>query len=541
MILDRYGKTIKENGLGNYRQLNLNQYLQWLTAEPASTFVSPLGSLQLSTVYACIKLLADSIAMTPLKFYEKRPESRERTEITRGVFANLAKQACPLFNNFTFWQSMLVSLNGWGNAYAVIIRQDGVPEYLIYLAPNQVSFQDTSDPRYEFLRGDTPFVYQVNTGMQTLYVLPEDMVHIISFSYDGLTGCSPVQLHQDTFQVENEQTKYGRSFYSTGGKITGVIESPRQTSRQDAIEFVTWFNEFYGGSPGQTGSGRIAFLPNGLVFKQASVVNPQDAEYVKARELTRKEIASIYRVPPYLIGDLDRATWSNVTQLSEEFVRYTLNPLYTVIETELNKKLLENSPTLYYEFDSSILLRGTVSERYSNYSVGIESGFLSPAEVREKEGLPYVEGLEYFNFSNPQTEEPVSEEDEEIDVEDDRQMEMDYLIEFRDKQLQKNFDMQLDLEKIKLSTEKLDFRMSAIEEISQALKDLRSEVLQEVEALRSSIESEVNELRSDIATYSADNRKLNDLSEVVAKLQTPKTRRSKPKPPPKETESNDED
>lgn len=511
MILDHNGKTIEQDY--SLRQINLNQYLQWLTSEPSHNFVSSYGSLQLSTVYSCIKLLADSIAMTPLKFYRKEVEAREQIEIVKGPFANIAKDPCPLFNTFTFWQSMLVSLNGWGNGYAVIIREGAAPQYLLYLAPNQVSMQDTTDPRYEFLRGETPFVYQVNTGQQTLYIVPEDMVHITSFSYDGITGCSPVQLHQDTFQIENEQTRYGRSFYSTGGKITGVIESPRQTSRTDAIEFVTWFNSMYGGNPGQTGSGRIAFLPNGMIFKPAGVVNPQDAEYVKARELTRKEIASIYRVPPYLIGDLERATWSNVTQLSEEFTRYTLNPLYSLIETELNRKLLGGSRTLFYEFDPSVLLRGTTSERYSNYSVGINAGFISPAEVREKEGLPYVEELDYY-LRMPGADAVGEEgEEEELDFEEEEEdeermnlaqvEELNKLKDFRDKQLERNYDLQLNQEKIKHSIELVELRNEQLTEIS----------------------SEVNELRSELACYAVDGQRLQnieqkliELSELVNKL-----------------------
>lgn len=510
MILDHNGRNL-EPPIGELRQLDLTKYLQWLTHEPSSAFISPTGSYKLSTVYSCIKILADSIAMTKLRFYEQRPRARERTEITRGRFARIAKEASPLFNNFTFWQSIISSLYGWGNGYAVIIRENGVPTQLIYLEPSQVSIQETPDPRFEFLRGDTPYYYQVSTGMQTTFVLPEDMVHLVLFSYDGIEGVSPVQLHQDTFQVEDEQTKYGRSFYSSGGKITGVIESPRQTSRADAVEFVTWFNEFYGGTPGQTGAGRIAFLPNGLEFKAANVVNPQDAEYVNARRLTRAEIASIYRVPLYLIGELERATWNNVTQLSEEFVRYTLNPLYSLIETELNRKLLDNSDQLFYEFDSSVLLRGTVTERYANYATGINAGFLSPAEVREKEGLPFVEELDYF-LRMPGSEAVGEEDESELDEVED-EVRMKEILELRQQQGERNLGFELGIEKLKLNVDNLSSQLGRLEsELCSVIKDglewrssldVQSENRETLERLQESVAgivSDIGQAQSELAT-----------------------------------------
>ncbi len=391
MILDKFGKDYVFNP--EIRSVNLDNYLKFLTEPPLSKRVTPAGSFTLSTVYSCIRLLADAIAMTPFGLFRQQPGEPEVTQIFDGPLARLTKQASGLFNNFTFWQSMIASLNGWGNAFAVIIRStDGSPQQLIYLTPYMVNVYDTTDPRYRFLAGEVPYVYQVSTGQQTFFVRPEDMVHLTLFTYDGLWGLSPIQLHQDTLQVENEQTQYGRAFYSRGGKITGIIESPLKSTRDAAVEFVEWFNTFYGGQ----NSGQVAFLPNGLQFKQASVVNPQDAEWVDARKFSRQEIASIFRVPPYLLGDLERATWGNVSQLSEEFVRYSLQPIYTLIEVELNRKLLDNAQTLYYRFDPTILLRGTTTERFANYAVAVTNGFMSRSEVREKENLPYVSELDEF-------------------------------------------------------------------------------------------------------------------------------------------------
>ena len=391
MILDRYGNEYVSKP--ELRSLNLNNYLRFLTDTPSLKRITPEGSFSLSTVYSCIRILADAIAMTPFGLFRQTPGQPEIEQIFDGQLAQITRQASGLFNNFTFWQSMVASLNGWGNAFAVIIRgANRIPEQLIYLTPYMVSLQDTTDPRYRFLRGEVPYIYQVSTGLETFFVRPEDMVHLTLFTYDGLWGLSPIALHQDTMQVENQQTQYGKEFYTRGGKITGVIESPLKSTRDAAVEFVEWFNEFYGGQ----NSGQIAFLPNGLTFKQASVVNPQDAQWVEARKFTRQEIASIFRVPPYLLGDLERATWGNVSQLSEEFVRYSLQPIYTLIEIELNRKLLDNARTLYYQFDPSILLRGTTSERFSNYSIAITNGFMSRSEVRQKEGLPYEPELDAF-------------------------------------------------------------------------------------------------------------------------------------------------
>lgn len=376
------------------RSINLDQYLRFLTDAPASQIVTPQKSLSISAVYACIRILADAIAMTPIKLFSQTPGSLEIEQIFDGPLARITKNPSSLFNRFTFWHSLISSLNGWGNGYAGIIRNAStrLPEQLIFFPAEMVSVQDTTDPRYKFLRGETPYIYQVSTGMETFFLRPRDMIHIVLISYDGIQGMSPIGLNQATFQVANEQVEYGRSFYASGGKITGVIESPLKSTRESAVEFVEWFNTFYSG----TGSARIAFLPNGLTYKAAGVVNPEDADWVEARKMSRNEIASIFRVPSYLLGDLDRATWGNVAQLSEEFVRYTLQPLYTVIEDEMNRKLLDNSASLYYQFDPSILLRGTATERFENYNTAITAGFMSRSEVRLREGMPHVPELDAF-------------------------------------------------------------------------------------------------------------------------------------------------
>ena len=494
-ILDHNGKEIAER-LSETRDLTLENFLRIMGADPNPSYVSAKKSFTLSTVYACVRLLANSIAMTPLKLYRRERRAPEVVQVTRGPFANIARDACPLFNNFVFWQSMVISLNGWGNGYAIIIRNEGVPQMLLYVAPYMVQFQDTSDPRYRFLRDETPYVYEVNTGMQTTFVRPEDMIHLITFTYDGLCGLSPVQLHQDTFQVENEQTKYGSSFYASGAKISGVIESPKQTSRADALEFVTWFNEIYGGNAGQVGAGRVGFLPNGLTYKNAAVVNPQDAEWVEARKLSRREIASIYGVPPYLLGDLERATWSSITQLSEEFVRYTLNPLYTVIETELNRKLLENSLNLYYEFDPSVMLRGTTSERYANYATAINAGFMSPAEVREKEGLSYREELDYFlrmPGSDAVGEEPNLEEERMLDAVKTEVavtralVDEQKLLSTRQKEI--NFETEVSIEKLRLHVDNLKEENKGLKEELVAIRDLLTQTTKRFDATDSFIKT----------------------------------------------------
>ena len=390
MILGPDGKELV---FEEKRSINLDQYLRFLTEAPNSSVVTPQRSFSISAVYACIKILADAVAMTPFGLFRQTPGSPEIEQIFEGPLAVISKNPSSLFNRFTFWQSMISSLNGWGNAYAGIIRNASrLPTQLIYFLPEMVSIVDTEDPRYRYLRGETPYVYQVSTGMETFFLMPRDMVHLALISHDGIQGMSPIGLNQATFQVANEQVEYGRSFYAAGGKITGVIESPLKSSRDAAVEFVNWFNTFYGGD----NSGRIAFLPNGLTYKAVGVVSPEDADWVEARKLSRNEIASIFRVPSYLLGDLDRATWGNVAQLSEEFVRYSLQPLYTLIEDELNRKLLENSASLYYQFDPSILLRGTATERFANYSTAITSGFMSRSEVRLREGLPYEPELDAF-------------------------------------------------------------------------------------------------------------------------------------------------
>lgn len=403
-ILDHLGRELVRSEVGvsgELRSLTLENFLEGYSAERE---MGPKGALGLSTVFACLKVISDAVAETPLKLLQQTPGELQVNQIYDGNFARIAKNPAPGFFNYSnFWSSMITSLLGWGNAYALILRSNNsLPTRLMYLEPGAVCIRDDTSPRVRYMEGEPPYLYQVTLGLQTLMVPPRDLIHLRYFSYDGIRGLSPIALNAATFFIEKGQTEYAKHFYRRGGKIQGVIESPLKSTREASKEFVTWFNTFYGGQ----NSGQVAFLPNGLTFKGVSVVNPQDAQWVEAKQLTRAEIAAIFRVPLHFLNDLSKATWANVTQLSEEFVRYGLGPIYSQIENELNYKLLEDAASLRYEFDPSGLLRGTQSERYANYAIAVQNGWLTRSEVRSREGLDYHAELdEFLTMPGQQTQE----------------------------------------------------------------------------------------------------------------------------------------
>lgn len=360
--------------------------------------IGPKGSYRLSSVYACIKLIADAIAATPLNL-----KRLTRTEINgtdretftmqyQGQLALLARRPAKLYNRFTFWQTMISLLCGWGNAYALIVRNaSGQPMDLVPVHPQDVSVITIYQANP--LAGEYTYNYQATVNGRTYSnIQPEDMIHLIMFSYDGIEGVSPIRLHRDTMSISDAQTKYGEAFYRTGAKITGVIESELKTSRGDSEEFVDWFNNLYTGSKG----GRVGYLPGGAKFKNVSAVNPIDAEFVNSRKLTRQEIAAIFRVPLYLLGDMERATWNNLSSLGEEFVRYTLTPHYTLIQDELNRKLIGNSNLNQFVFDPTKLVAGNMADRFNSYSTAIQGGFMSRSEARLREGMAHVDELDEF-------------------------------------------------------------------------------------------------------------------------------------------------
>ena len=346
-------------------------------------FSSKKNPLSLVPVYASIKIISQTIAIADLNVYKKTAKGRELQ--TDHPMAKLFKSPFGDMTYFNWMQMMALNLSGYGNAYALIIRDINYNiKELVPLEYDMVFvMKDTTSNSY---------YYQVTHNAKSFNVFPEQMVHYRVFSKDGLRGLSPIELHRATTDSLSSESDYLASFYEKAANLSGTIESESATQKQiDSIK--DKFEAKYGGA-GM--SGKTLILPGGMSYKQLKLLSPMDANYIETAKLNRSDVAVIFGIPPSLLGDLSQATYSNLSELNRAFYKMTIAPYFKAISQENDMKLLKESekPTIYTEFDPDILLAMTKKERYETYAIGIRNGIVSRNEVREFENLEKLDGLD---------------------------------------------------------------------------------------------------------------------------------------------------
>jgi HK97 family phage portal protein len=263
----------------------------------------------------------------------------------------------------------------WGNAFAQIIRDGrGVVLALYPLLPDRMTVDRTTD-------GHLYYEYRKDTGYVIL--LPEDVLHIPGLGYDGLIGYSPIAMAKNAIGMAIATEEYGSKFFANGASPGGVLEHPGVV--KDPARIRESWNVVYQGSGN---AHRVAVLEEGMKFQPIGIP-PEQAQFLETRKFQINEIARIFRIPPHMIGDLEKSSFSNIEQQSLEFVKYTLDPWVVRWEQAMQRTLL--SPTekkdYFIKFNVDGLLRGDYQSRMNGYAVGRQNGWMSSNDIRELENL----------------------------------------------------------------------------------------------------------------------------------------------------------
>ena len=347
-------------------------------------------ALQMSAVYACIRLLSETLAQLPLNIRRRTADGSELAT-NHPMFSILHNTPNPWMTSFSWRNSVMSHCVGWGNGYSYIIRnQLGEPRALLPLLPDR-TYPEIIDNR---------LTYQTQNNEIPLDALPEDILHVPALGFDGLVGISPIALHRQSIGLGMAAQKFGAKMYSSGSMLSGVLKHPgrlkRKAERPDDPSPVDrlrkQWRDLYSGLDN---AGSVAVLEEGMEF-QKTAIDPVDAQYVELMKFQVADIARIFNVASHLVNDLDRATFNNISELSLSFLRYTMTPWIVRWEQELNRKLFPGSNTYYVKFNLQGLLRGTLTERKDYYKTAIEYGWLSRNEVRELEDLNRVDGLDEY-------------------------------------------------------------------------------------------------------------------------------------------------
>ena len=340
----------------------------------AGKTVNERSAMQVTAVYACVRVLAESIAGLPLHVYHNNDTG---SEVAAGhpLYRLRHDAPNPEMTSFVFRETLMSHLLLWGNAYAQIIR-DGAGRVIgLYpLLPEHMSVdrdKRTGKLIYSYTQTDDGNP-NIKSGSQII-LARENVLHIPGLGFDGVVGYSPIALATED---------YGAAFCKNGATPSGILEHPGIVKNPDRLR-ESWKAQF-----GQRNSHSVAVLEEGMTFHQLSIP-PEEAQFLETRKFQINEIARIFRVPPHMIGDLEKATFSNIEHQSLEFVKYTLNPWVVRWEQSLRLALLSQSEkdSYFIKFNLDGLMRGDYQSRMNGYSVGINNGFMSPNDVRRLENM----------------------------------------------------------------------------------------------------------------------------------------------------------
>ena len=338
--------------------------------------VNERTAMQTSAVYACVRILAESVAGLPLHVYERTANGSKSTKPSHPLYRLLHDEPNREMTSFVFRETLMSHLLLWGNAYAQIIRDGrGFPIALYPLLPDRMAVDRNES-------GELVYTYQSDKGQVKLR--RENILHIPGLGFDGLIGYSPIAMAKNAVGLALATEDYGAAFFAHGANPGGVLEHPGVIKPEQADRLrESWQSQFGGAN-----AHKVAVLEEGLKFHQMSIP-PEQEQFLETRKFQINEIARIFRVPPHMVGDLEKSSFSNIEQQSLEFVKYTLDPWVVRWEQSLQQALIlpSEKATIFIKFNLDGLLRGDYQSRMQGYSTGIQNGFMSVNDVRGLEDM----------------------------------------------------------------------------------------------------------------------------------------------------------
>lgn len=353
----------------------------------SGSHVNERTALETSAVYSCVRVISEAIACLPLHVHKYEGEG---SVIARDheLYDLLHTEPNPEMSSFVFRQTLMSHLLLYGNAYAQIIRDAGGRIKALYpLFPDKIdeSRAENGELYYTYWRNADEKRKGEKTGGITLH--KDEVLHIPGLSFDGLVGYAPIALAKNPIGLAIAAEEYGASFFSNNASPGGLLEHPGILNNHDAIR-ATW-EALYSGSTKHHG---IAVLEEGMKFTPVTVP-PDQAQFLETRKFQLSEIARIFRIPPHMIGDLEKSSFNNIEQMSLDFVKNTLEPWVVLWEQEMVRALLTPSERKQYfiKFNMDGLLRGDYETRMKGYSTGFQSGYYSINDIRKLENLNPIE------------------------------------------------------------------------------------------------------------------------------------------------------
>lgn len=347
--------------------------------------VTTTRAMQMTTVFGCVRVLAESVGMLPCRLLKEEGRTRA-TAVNHRLNKLLSLAPNSYMTAQEFWELVITCLCLRGNFYAYKVYAMGNVAELLPLDPGCVK------PK---LADDWTVTYEVRFKDGTKKTLTQDEIwHVRLFSLDGLNGLNPIAYARQAIALGLSTEEHGSRLFTNGAVTSGALETEQGLTDEAFDRLKT---QFSGEHIGVANAYKPMILEMGLKWKPISL-NSEDSQFLETRKMQRDEICAIFRVPPHLVASLDKATFNNVENLGLSFVNYSLIPYLTRIESRIRVGLLseKDQANHYAKFNAGALLRGDLKGRYESYGKGIQWGILSPNDCRDLEDLNPREGGDIY-------------------------------------------------------------------------------------------------------------------------------------------------
>lgn len=354
--------------------------------------VTPDTAMRATAVYACVQYLARAIAAMPLILYQRLPDGGKERDYDHPLGRVLHDQPNGWQTAFEFRAMLQAHLSLRGNAYARIVSANGAPvSALLPLHPDRVR------PLPRRVNGRLAYEHWPPDGGREI-LLQEEVLHLrgLSLAADGVLGLSPIDSLREAVGLALAAEAYGARFYRNNARPGVVIKHPGRLSPEAGKRLKESWNSQYAGTEN---AHKTAVLEEGMELVPIGMTAEQ-AQFLETRKFQRGEIAALFGVPPHKIGDLERATFSNIEHQAIEIehqaievVTDTIRPWAVAWEQALTRDLFteEMRRTHMVAFNLDGLLRGDIESRYRAYATGRQWGWLSANDVREREDMNRIE------------------------------------------------------------------------------------------------------------------------------------------------------
>ena len=345
--------------------------------------VNAQTAIQLSAVYACVRVISETVASLPLGVYEATDDGSQKAT-DHSLYFLLHDEPNSEMTSFVLREVMLAHLLLYGNSYCQILRSGRNQITGLYpLLPDHMEVDRDKN-------GTLTYTYSTSTG-QRVIMAPEEVLHIPGLGFDGVMGYSPIALERNAIGLGIASEEYGSKFFSNGARPSGILTHPNTVKNPAALR-ESW-NSIYGGSGN---ANRVAILEEGMRFEPIAIPN-NEAQFLETRKFQVDEICRIFRVPPHLVGDLEHATFSNIEHQSIDFAVHTIRPWLVRIEQSMNRALFsdEEKGRFYVQFNIDGLMRGDYKSRMEGYAIARQNGWMSANDIRALENqnpIPSEEG-----------------------------------------------------------------------------------------------------------------------------------------------------